>query len=192
VERVELPYISSRGDMKMSLREMTCARGSAVRKSDAGYPATHVLMFQMLQQLQFPVCSLGQDRGAEGLHDLLDGHALPGELVFGGAGRRESVYAAPQEVIRRDIRTRQDRMHPFPPAGGQSTCGSNQFLVGHNTGASPPQSPAYLDVISKVVPKIWARTNSAMMEGRGDCVGKVLFLMSCDIGQRKVVGQKVG
>jgi hypothetical protein len=39
-------------------------------------------------------------------------------------------------------------------------------------------SPAYLDVISKVVPKIWARTNSAMMEGRSDCVGKELVLMS--------------
>jgi hypothetical protein len=32
--------------------------------------------------------------------------------------------------------------------------------------------PAYLDVISKVVPKIWARTNSAMMfagDSRSDC-----------------------
>jgi hypothetical protein len=83
----------------MSLREMTCARGSAVCKSGAGYLATHVLMLQMLQQLQFPVCSLGQDRGAEGLHDLLDGHTLPGELVFGGAGPRKSVCAASQEGI---------------------------------------------------------------------------------------------
>jgi hypothetical protein len=40
-------------------------------------------MFQMLQQLQFSVCSLGQDRRAEGLHDLLDGYTLAGKLVFG-------------------------------------------------------------------------------------------------------------
>lgn len=44
-----------------------------------------VLVPQMLKQLQLSVCSLGQDRGAERLHDLLDGHILSSELIFGGA-----------------------------------------------------------------------------------------------------------
>lgn len=37
---------------------------------------THVLMLQVLQELQFSIRSLGEDRGAEGLHDLLHGNAL--------------------------------------------------------------------------------------------------------------------
>jgi hypothetical protein len=37
----------------------------------------------MLEQLQFAVCALRQDRSAEGLHDLLDGHGLAGELILG-------------------------------------------------------------------------------------------------------------
>lgn len=44
-----------------------------------------VLVPQVLKQLQLSVCSLGQDRGAERLHDLLDGDILSSELIFGGA-----------------------------------------------------------------------------------------------------------
>lgn len=43
---------------------------------------THILVPQMLQELQFSVCALRQNRSAEGLHDLLDGNGLAGELVL--------------------------------------------------------------------------------------------------------------
>ena len=46
-------------------------------------------MLEVLQELQFAVSALGKDRRGEGLHDLLDGHGLPGELVLCGAGPRE-------------------------------------------------------------------------------------------------------
>lgn len=36
----------------------------------------------MLEQLQFTIGSLGQDRRAEGLHNLLHGHRLSGELIL--------------------------------------------------------------------------------------------------------------
>lgn len=46
----------------------------------------------MLQQLQFSVGALGQDRCAEGLHDLLDGDIIVGELVSGRAvSQREQL-----------------------------------------------------------------------------------------------------
>lgn len=40
-------------------------------------------MPQVLEQLQFAVGALRQDRSAERLHDLLDRHRLAGELVLG-------------------------------------------------------------------------------------------------------------
>lgn len=42
-------------------------------------------MSQVLEQLELAVGPLGQDRRAEGLHDLLDGDGLVCQLVFGGA-----------------------------------------------------------------------------------------------------------
>lgn len=42
-------------------------------------------MSKVLQKLEFSVSSLGQDRCAEGLHDLLHGDSLVGQLVFGRA-----------------------------------------------------------------------------------------------------------
>jgi hypothetical protein len=42
---------------------------------------THILMSEVLQQFEFAVRSLGKDWGAEGLHDLLDGNILVGELI---------------------------------------------------------------------------------------------------------------
>lgn len=38
-------------------------------------------MAEMLEQLQLTVSTLGQDRSAEWLHDLLDRHRLIGQLV---------------------------------------------------------------------------------------------------------------
>jgi hypothetical protein len=44
-------------------------------------------MLEMLEQLKLTVCSFGKDRGAEWLHDFLDGHVLSRELVLGGTVR---------------------------------------------------------------------------------------------------------
>jgi hypothetical protein len=46
---------------------------------------THVLMTEMLEELQLSIGSFGQDRGREWLHDFLDGNGLLGQLIFGGA-----------------------------------------------------------------------------------------------------------
>lgn len=54
---------------------------------DGGSPevgrGTHILMLEVLQELEFSVCPLCEHRCAEGLHDLLDGYSLPRELVLG-------------------------------------------------------------------------------------------------------------
>jgi hypothetical protein len=42
---------------------------------------THVLVSEMLEQLQLAVGTFREDRSAEGLHDLLDGDRLAGQLV---------------------------------------------------------------------------------------------------------------
>lgn len=97
-------------------------------------------MLQVLQQLQLSVCTLGKDRCAEGLHDLLDGDILVGELVSSGA-----ASTTRQQVIEARDGGRiayQTRPNAPMPTGWRSE---------------------YRDVISNVVPKIWARTNSAMM-----------------------------
>lgn len=36
----------------------------------------------MLEQLQFSICTFREDRGAEGLHNLLDRHSLVRELIL--------------------------------------------------------------------------------------------------------------
>jgi hypothetical protein len=84
--RVHLPtYMSSRGEMKMSLKLMTCYLFSeaahAVIKSGA---SSYVLMAQVLQELQLAVCALGQNGCAERLHDLLDCDGRRGELILCG------------------------------------------------------------------------------------------------------------
>ena len=44
--------------------------------------SAHILVPQVLQQLEFSVGSFRQDRGTDWLHDLLDGHGLVGELIL--------------------------------------------------------------------------------------------------------------
>lgn len=49
-------------------------------------------MPEVLEQLQFPIGALREDRGAEWLHNLLDSNILVGKLVPGGAvGRAKSI-----------------------------------------------------------------------------------------------------
>lgn len=52
-------------------------------------------MLEVLEQLQLTVGSLGENWGAEGLHDLLDSHGLACEFVLGGA---MSCYQQPTDA----------------------------------------------------------------------------------------------
>lgn len=44
-----------------------------------------ILMFQVLEQLEFAVGSFRENGSAEGLHDLLDRDSLAGKLILCGA-----------------------------------------------------------------------------------------------------------
>lgn len=75
--------MSSSGEMKMSLSEMTCVDevrnciGAATRIA----AWTNIFVLQVLQQLELSVCPLCQHRCAEGLHNLLDGDILVCKLI---------------------------------------------------------------------------------------------------------------
>ena len=88
------PYMSSNGEMNMSLRLMTCGCSAEAPRMEC---PTYVLVSEMLQELQFPICPLRQDRRAEGFHDLFDRHGLAGELILCGAVGG-SARAFPSEV----------------------------------------------------------------------------------------------
>ena len=109
-------YISSSGEMKMSLKLMTCGC-SADRRISALSAAAYVLMLEVLQQLQLSVCSLRQDRRAEGFHDLLHRNRLSGELVLRRAVRTLSEPTLP--IIAAVPLTRRARRLPCRPAAGQ-------------------------------------------------------------------------
>ena len=47
--------------------------------------ASYILMSQVLEKFQLTVSSLGQNRRAERLHDLLYSNGLSGQLIFGRA-----------------------------------------------------------------------------------------------------------
>lgn len=172
--------------MKISLREITCAQLSQLQLS-MGPPSswgsqTYILMLQMLQELQFSVCPLRQDGCAEGLHDLLDGDALVGELVFRGAAHENAHLSAtlhrqdpephvPRGEMEVPYQTRPNA--PIPTGWRSEYLRAVKLAFWSHQKAFPSVADwlwrvggrfaAHLDVISKVVPKIWARTNSAMV-----------------------------
>jgi hypothetical protein len=71
----------------------------------------------MLEELQLAVCALRQNRSAERLHDLLDGHGLAGELILGRAAR--TLVCNSMLVARMGKHTRRDQRLPCPQAAGQ-------------------------------------------------------------------------
>ena len=93
--------------MKISLREITCANQhpmngpSAAKKSTPpSQKKTYILMLQVLQKLQFSVCSLRQDGGTERLHDLLNRNILASQLILGGAAQTHQ-YSPTTPIARR-------------------------------------------------------------------------------------------
>lgn len=73
--------MSSSGEMKMSLRLMTCMQSAFILRGNGVF--LYILVTEMLEKLQFSIGTLGKDWGAKRLHDLLNCHCLPGKLVFG-------------------------------------------------------------------------------------------------------------
>lgn len=83
----------------------------------AGRVRTHILVPEMLEELQFSVRALRQDWGAEGLHDLLDGNGLAGELVLCRTDQRLASSLSRGT----GKHTRRDRTRPCPRAAGRCT-----------------------------------------------------------------------
>jgi hypothetical protein len=75
-------YMSSNGEMKISLKLMIWCVVRIRWLRTVGF-SPYVLVPQVLEQLQLAVGTLRKDRSAEGLHNLLDGHGLAGELILG-------------------------------------------------------------------------------------------------------------
>jgi hypothetical protein len=71
-------------------------------------------------------------------------------------------------------------MRPSQLVGDPSTCEKISFFRRKHV-AYTPLGPAYLEVISKVVPKICARTNSAMLS---DCCPDCEGVQFLDRGER--------
>lgn len=47
-----------------------------------GASETYILMLYVLEELELTICSLAQNWGTEGLHNLLDGNRRPSELIL--------------------------------------------------------------------------------------------------------------
>lgn len=81
-------------------------------------------MLEMFEELELSVCALGQDGGAEGLHDLLDGDILVGELIAGRAAHDnpESVFRTCSNALRaqESVKTYQTRPNAPMPTGCRS------------------------------------------------------------------------
>ena len=136
----------------------------------------------MFEQFQLSIGSFGKDRSAEGFHYLLYSDSLTRELVL---GRAICCVSNPQSMRVQHLHTKPARRLPCLPAAGRCTC----LSVNENSRLPLRPRIVYLLVISKVVPKIWARTNSAMMavtqgelyrkkwqrRTRLEAVGRVIF-----------------
>lgn len=70
---------------------------------------THILVSQVLEQLQLAISSLTQNGGGKGLHDFLDGDRGARELVFCRA-------AGDKRLLRNQVNgplTKQDQRLPY-------------------------------------------------------------------------------
>ena len=108
----------------MSLKEITLEESAAAIEGGT-FSRTNILVPQVLQQLQLPICSLGKHGSAKGLHDLLDGNILVGKLISRRAGGRgQSQPRAPRRRglwIAGFVRTRPNQRRPCQRAVDQST-----------------------------------------------------------------------
>ena len=171
--------MSSRGEMKMSLRLITydgTSRLSEPSPDGRGCTTTYVFMSKMLEQFQLAIGPLRQHRGAEGFDDLLDGDGGAGQLIAGRAARGpKDMPSAPRRLAAIVMSPgRSDGAYQTRPKAPMPTGWRSVYLyVDDRREHHRPLSPSphgrgspYLLVISKTVPNIWARTKSAMATGR--------------------------
>lgn len=89
--------------------------------------AAYVFVLQMLEQFQFSIRSLRQDRRAERLHYLLDSHGLSCELIFGRATCL-LVHALSSLFASFQIRTIRVQKLPCPLAADRYICAGQSFF----------------------------------------------------------------
>jgi hypothetical protein len=126
----KLTHKSSNGEMNTSLRLMICAQIIDQTLLGVSEPS-HVLVLDMLEQFELAIGALGENRGAERLHDLLDRDRGPRELVFrrtgydqfefGSSRRRRMYQTRPKAPVEDEIMYEQlTRVaHPFLRAEGR-------------------------------------------------------------------------
>jgi hypothetical protein len=124
-------------------------------------------MSQVFEQFEFTIGSFGQDRCAEWFHDFLDGNRLACQLVLcrttqfrpsHTTGKYHTSPNAPIPTGWRSTYLAQSQHRCL--SGAQSQLGE---ITRSEHGAA--RYGLYRLVISKQVPKICARTNSAMIGG---------------------------
>jgi hypothetical protein len=142
----------------------------------------HIFMPQVLEEFEFAVCAFRQNRGAEGFHNLLHSDGLAGQLVSRGALRHRWSVSQISIALTGDDgklpdKTKSAHSHRLEirVSGGELAAVSFLPSFPPPLFISPPsfhninserKEKSYRLVISKVVPKIWARTNSAILGGQ--------------------------
>lgn len=125
--------------------------------------AAYIFVLQMLEQFQFSVRPLRQNRCAERLHYLLYSHGLSCKLILGRAMCSLVQISTSPPCNLRTIRAQR---LPCPLAADRCICARQSSLP--RLCVLLPRCirslATNLLVISNVVPKIWARTNSAIVK----------------------------
>lgn len=80
--KYSIPYMSSRGEMKISLKLITFENFSS--SLVVLQIQSYVLVTEMFQEFEFSVSTLREDRSAERLHDLFHRDGLACELILCG------------------------------------------------------------------------------------------------------------
>lgn len=80
--------MSSKGEMKTSLRLMIWRKGLAER--ERGVEETDVFVLDVLEKLELTIRAFGENRRAEGLHNLLDSNGCACELIL--CGTEEDMF----------------------------------------------------------------------------------------------------
>ena len=126
---------------------------------------SYILVTKVLEELQLSVCPLRKYWRAEGLHNFLDGDSLARQLILGGASADLSVLSL--DCFRNFLPDETKGSH----AHRLQVCVPTDFV---SNMSACQEGAIYLLVISKIVPKIWARTNSAMLGDTDYTAGRTM------------------
>ena len=171
--------MSSSGEMKISLKLMICQRGSATRSGvgggrGVGVRARYARAFhhtfswrRCFNSFNSRYVRFERTGVLNGFMIFLTATAWPVSWSLAELNLQSARDGAAVGGQRRVAHTKQGRRRPCRRAGDRCICGATVSMVG---GGASGGVPSYRLVISKVVPKIWARTNSAIaITGGGGC-----------------------